>query len=107
MLKPRPKLFPAPSVHGDDPSPPALARSDQNRPLSELEIHLAERQGLGDAEPSPPEDDDQPSHPQAVRSLSCLTHDGDDLFNAGRVGREPPALRSQGIDETAATWLRP
>jgi hypothetical protein len=57
------------------------------------------RQRLRDAQPAPPEHDDERAEPMAVPVVAGLAHHGDDLFHGRRVGGiEPPlAGRTSGV----------
>jgi hypothetical protein len=54
-----------------------------------IEIGLGERQRFLYAQPGAPEDHDQAAQASPVHIISRRAHDGDDLFDPGRVGGIP------------------
>jgi hypothetical protein len=65
----------------------ALAVADEHRTGPRLEVVLSDGERLGDAQPGAPEQHDQGPHSSAVGAVARLAHDGNDLLDAGRVGR--------------------
>jgi hypothetical protein len=92
QLEPRQELLPAPGVHADLATAPALASPNQQRAASVIEIALGKRKCFLDAQPGAPHDHDQAAQAPAVRSLASGTHDRDDLFDLRRIGRVAQTL---------------
>jgi hypothetical protein len=66
----------------------------EQRPTPRIEVALAERERVLNAQPAAPQHDDQCSQPEAMPIVAGLAHDRDDLFHGRRVGGiEPPLLR--------------
>ena len=65
------QLLPAPGVHADLAAPAALAVAHQQRPAPRVEVALAERERLLDAQPAAPEHDDQRPQPKPWRSSAA------------------------------------
>ena len=61
--EPRAQLLPAPGVHADLAAAAALAVAHEQRPAPRVEVALAERERLLDAQPAAPEHDDQCAEP--------------------------------------------
>jgi hypothetical protein len=59
QVKPGPELFPAPCVHADLATAPALAAPDQERATALVEIAFGERERFLYAQPGSPHDHDQ------------------------------------------------
>src|SRR3954447_2971110 len=98
--EPRAQLLPAAGVHADLARATALAVAYEQRAAPRVEVALAERQRLGDAQAAAPEHDHQSAEPVAVGVVAGLAHHGDDLFHARRVsGIEPPLVagRASGV----------
>ena len=98
--EPRSQLLPAPGIHADLAAATALAVAHEQRPAPAVEIALAERQRLGDAQAAAPEDHDQGAEPVAVGVIVGLSHHGNDLFHGRWVGGiEPPLVagRTSGV----------
>jgi hypothetical protein len=60
-----------------------------------------------DAQPSAPQDDDQAAQPTAVRTVTGRAHDGDDLFDPGRIGGVAQTLvarRATGVKARHRRW---
>jgi hypothetical protein len=85
--KPRPELLPAPVVHARFAAFAALAAADQERPSSRVEVGFGEVERFANAQPGPPQHDDQSADPVAPNAGTGLAHHGYDLFHSGRVGR--------------------
>jgi hypothetical protein len=65
-----------------------------------VEVALAERERFLDAQPAPPQHDDQRAEPEAVAVVAGMAHHGDDLLDSRRVGGiELPlvARRTSGV----------
>src|SRR5215207_6958374 len=89
---------PIPRVHADLAATSALAATHEQRPAPVVEMGFGEGQRFLDAQPGPPEDDDQATQASPVRAVAGRAHDGDDLLNFGRIG---------GIAETLFRGGRP
>src|SRR3954452_20917479 len=88
------------AFHADLARATALAVAYEQRAAPGVEVALAERQRLGDAQAAAPEHDHQSAEPVAVGVVAGLAHHGDDLFHARRVsGVEPPLVagRASGV----------
>jgi hypothetical protein len=85
ILQPGLDVLEAPDVRADFAPVAALAAPDQDRSAARVKAELGQRQRFLDAQPSPPEDHDQGAHPVAVQVGAGVGHDGDDLFDPGRV----------------------
>src|SRR5207237_10190739 len=79
--KPRRQLLPAPGVHADLTPAAALAVAHEQRPALGVEVTLAERKRLLDAQPATPEHDDQGAQPRAVAPIGGPAHHRDDLLD--------------------------
>jgi hypothetical protein len=84
--EPRSQLLEAPIVHADLAPPAALAVAHEQRAAPWVEVALAERERLLDAQGAAPEHDDQGAHSPAVAVVAGLAHHGDDLLHGRRVG---------------------
>jgi hypothetical protein len=80
-------LLPAPLVHANLAAPTALAAPNKQRAASAVQVGLAKRQRLLDAQPGPPQHDDHAAQPTSVTAIAGRTHDGDDLLDGRRVRR--------------------
>jgi len=83
---------PSPRRPANLPAATTLAATHEQRAAPRVEVALAKRQRLRDAQPAPPEDDDKGAEPVAVAVLAGLAHHGDDLFHRRRVGGIEPTL---------------
>jgi hypothetical protein len=92
LAGPRSQLFPAPVVHADLAALAALAVTHEQRSATLVEVSLAEIERLSDAEPGPPQHDDQSARAVTVDIRAGVAHHGDDLLDPGRVGRVAQAL---------------
>jgi hypothetical protein len=81
------QLLPAPGVHADLAPTAALAAAHEQRTSPRVEVALAQRERLLDAQPAAPEHDDQRPKAGAVAIVGGLAHHGDDLLHARRVSR--------------------
>jgi hypothetical protein len=86
-VKPRLELLPAPCIHADLATAPALAASNQERATALIEIAFGESERFLDAQPGSPHDHDEPAEAAPVGSVTGRAHDGHDLFDLRRVGR--------------------
>jgi hypothetical protein len=66
---------------------PAFAASDQQRAAPAVQVGLAKRQRLVDAQPRPPQHDDQRAQAPPGAATARRTHDGDDFLDGRRVRR--------------------
>src|SRR6187551_2625622 len=73
------QLLPAPLVHTDLAPAAALAGANQDRSAPRVEVVLAQRERLLDAQPGAPKHDDHPAQPPPVAVVAGVAHDGDDL----------------------------
>jgi hypothetical protein len=80
-------VLPAPFVHADLASPPALSVANQDRSAPRVEVVLGERERLLDAQPGTPQHNDHRPQPPAVTVISGVAHHRDDLLHRRWVGR--------------------
>jgi hypothetical protein len=108
--EPWPQLLPAPLVHADLATTPALAVTHQQRPTPLVEVVLGERERLLDAQPGTPQHQDHRSQARAVtktarratalrrwftgRPERCLV--GPERSFSGPNPRESPGTRMTG-----------
>src|SRR5450755_1774858 len=88
-LKVRGQLIPRPPVHAYLATPPAFASAHGEGAARAVEVGLGEVECFADPQSGSPEHDDQRSQAGAVRVVAGGAHDGDDLLDGWRVGREP------------------
>jgi hypothetical protein len=86
-VQPRLQLLPAPLVHADLSAASALAAPDEQRAASAVEVGLAQRQRLLDAQPRPPQHDDHTTQPTPLAAIAGCTHNGNDLLDSRGVRR--------------------
>jgi hypothetical protein len=94
-------LLPHPPVHADLAPAAALAAADEHRSTAAVEVRLAERERLMDAQPGSPEHDNERTQATAVCCVAGGSHHGDDVLDGWRVGGIANALvarRSTGVE---------
>jgi hypothetical protein len=72
-----------------------------------IEVAFGERERFLNAQPRSPQDRDQGAKPPAMRSVAGTAHDGDDLFDLGRIGRVAQAFvarRVAGVESRHCRW---
>jgi hypothetical protein len=84
-LEPGPELVPSPLVHPDLAPLTALAAAHQDRAPHRVEVAFGQAEALADPQPSPPQDNDQATKPNAVDPVSGASHDSDDFLDARRI----------------------
>src|SRR5215212_1156274 len=86
VAEPGRQLLPAPGVHADLASAATLALAHEQRPPPRIEVALAQRERLLDAQPGAAEHDDECAQPSAVAIIGSSAHHRDDLLDGRRVG---------------------
>jgi hypothetical protein len=86
VAEPGRQLLPAPGVHADLAPTATLALAHEQRPPPCIEVALAQRERLLDAEPGAPEHDDQRPQASAVAIVGSSAHHRDDFLDGRRVG---------------------
>jgi hypothetical protein len=77
------------------------------RLAARIEIGLGERERFVDAQPSAPEDHDQAAQLTDVTAVAGRVHDGDGLFDSGRIGGAAQTLvarRATGVKARHRRW---
>ncbi len=90
--EPRLELLPAPVIHPDLATSPALGATDEQRAATAIEVRLTQRERFVDAKAGAPQHHNQSAKPPTVHTGAGDPHDRDDLLDGGRVGRIPQAL---------------
>jgi hypothetical protein len=78
------ELLPDPVVHADLAATTALASAHQHGTASLIEVRLAQRERVVDAQARAPQHDDERSQPRRVQTGAGVPHHGDDLSHRGR-----------------------